>query len=74
MIDINNRDLMSHLCLKNNIENFDSNYHYSSWKIDSNKVAFLVDIGLLNPISYHPTADAHVQIADFIAPMIQSRL
>jgi|694.fasta_scaffold98193_2 hypothetical protein len=74
MIDIPDRDLMSQLCLRNNMKNVDNNYHYSNWVVDSNRVAFLVDIGLLNPISHHPTEKAHIQIADFIAPMIESRL
>ena len=74
MIDIGDRDLLSQLCIRNNMKNFDKNYHHSNWNIDTNRVAFLIENGLLNPISNHPTEKGHIQIADFIDPMLQSRL
>ena len=80
MIDIENRDLLSQLCIKNNINKFDNKYHYSDQinqshaKIDSNRIKFLINIGLLNPISNHPTEQGHLQIAEFIAPVLESKL
>jgi hypothetical protein len=74
MIDTGNRDLLSQLCIRNNINNFDKNYHHSNWNTDSNRVDFLIKNGLLNPISKHPTEKGHVEIADLIAPTLQSML
>ena len=60
-------DLMSWLCLKNHIEvDQDRKYHLSTWKIDDPRVSGLVDHGLLNPFSHHPTRAAHDMIADFL--------
>lgn len=74
MIDLDDRDLLSQLCIRNNMKNFDKNYHHSNQNIDSNRVAFLVEIGLLNPISNHPTEKGHIQIAEIIAPVLESKL
>jgi hypothetical protein len=74
MASDNDRDLLSQLCIRNNFQNFDKKYHYSDWNIDGNRITTLVANGLLNPISYHPTEMAHIQIADFIAPTLQSKL
>ena len=59
-----NRDLMSQLVIRNGSNQFDSNYHYSHWGIDSDRVKFLIDQDLLNPFSKHPTKVAHEQIAN----------
>jgi hypothetical protein len=74
MINDENRDLMSQLCTKNNMKKFDKKYHFSSWKVDSDRVSFLIDKGLLNPLSNHPTEQGHIQIANFIAPVLESKL
>jgi hypothetical protein len=74
MANESDRDLLSQLCVKNNFKDFDRNYHYSAWRMDSNRVAFLVGNGLLNPISNHPTEQGHIQIAEFIAPVLESKL
>jgi hypothetical protein len=74
MIDGDNRDLLSQLCIKNDVKDFDKKYHHSSWIIDSNRVAFLINKGLLNPLSNHPTEQGHIQIANFIAPVLESKL
>ena len=59
-----NRDLMSQLVIRNGSNQFDSNYHYSDWGIDGDRVQFLLDQDLLNPFSKHPTKAAHEQIAN----------
>jgi hypothetical protein len=60
------RDLMSRMCLAHGMANPDTNYHISLWEIDSNRVEFLINLGLLNPITYHPTSAGHQWIADFL--------
>lgn len=70
----NPRDLMSMLAIKNGFDNFDNKIHTSEWKIDSNCVQFLVDAGLLNPISQHPTRIGHQQLAEILGPCVESVL
>jgi len=65
--DKNPRDLMSLLAIKNGFVDHDNKLHDSSWTIDSNRVRFLVDIGLLNPISKHPTVAGHQSIAEILS-------
>ena len=74
MANDDNRDMLSQLCVRNSFQDFDKNYHYSDWNIDSDRVTFLVANGLLNPISNHPTEQGHIQIAEFIAPVLESKL
>ena len=52
----------------------DDNYHLSSWSVDSNKIPFLVGCGVLNPISNHPTALGHQQIAELLKPELANLL
>jgi hypothetical protein len=58
------RDLMSQLVLRNGNNQFDRNYHLSHWKVDGDRVQFLIDQDLLNPFSKHPTKLGHEQIAN----------
>lgn len=62
--DISDRDLLSQLAIKNGLLEFDSDYHLSSWRTDSNKVQFLKDRLILDPISLHPSQQGHEQIAE----------
>ena len=73
LIDNNNkpRDLLSKLAVINGLATPDSRYHASEWSIDSNRVKYLIDCGVLNPYSHHPTALGHKQIADILSPYIQ---
>jgi len=66
-INLNPRDLMSWLAIKNGMTNIDSDYHTSSWSNDSNRVKYLVNKNLLNPLTYHPTAHTHQILADFFS-------
>ena len=63
-VDLPNRDLLSQLAIKNGLLELDSKYHLSSWEPDSNKVKFLKDKGILDPISLHPTQQGHKEIAE----------
>jgi len=72
--DQNPRDLMSLLCIKNGFENIDQKYHVSGWQADTNRVDCLVNKGILNPISLHPTQQGHVQITDIITDSVESLL
>jgi hypothetical protein len=72
--DQNPRDFMSLLCIKNGFENIDQKYHVSGWQADTNRVDCLVNQGILNPISLHPTKQGHVQITDIMTDSVASLL
>jgi len=57
-------DLLSFLSNKKS----NSSYHMSSWKNDSDKIKPLVDSGVLNPYSFHPTRKGHELIANMLIP------
>ena len=67
------RDLMSQLVIANHCGtiNYDD-YHFSHWEIDSPRVKSLVDVGILNPYSHHPTELGHQQIANILSPFIEN--
>lgn len=70
-----NRDLMSQLCVINNVSLVDTNsYHRSAWKVDDPRVSALINCNVLNPISKHPTQQGHQQIAKIIQPIVKSLL
>lgn len=61
-------DLMTWLCIKNNIEiKQQREYHLSNWLEDDTRVSQLVSQDLLDPFTYHPTSTAHNMIADFLS-------
>lgn len=68
LIEPNNisRDLLSTMALSKGFTERDNKYHLSSWKVDSDRVKFLIEKGCLNPISKHPTKIGHEMIADII--------
>lgn len=68
----NPRDLLSKLAINNGLVNPDNQYHGSEWKIDSNRIKHLSNLKLLNPYSHHPTLDGHQQMADLLAPHIET--
>lgn len=68
--DENSRDLLSKLSVQYNMQGQDTAYHMSTWREDSNKIPFLVNNGILNPYSFHPTGQGHIDIANFIEPEI----
>jgi len=72
--DSNQRDILSMLCFKNGMKQPDTKYHKSTWQIDSNRIPYLVERGILNPFSYHPTKEGHEQIAELLSPYIEKVL
>jgi hypothetical protein len=46
-------------------------YHLSSWKNDDVRIKPLLDEGLINPISLHPTKEGHRKITDILSPYIE---
>lgn len=64
------RDQMSYLVKTNSGDVADDRYHTSDWKSDNLKVDFLVQKGILNPYSYHPTRLGHQQLCDFFGKKI----
>lgn len=62
------RDLLSLLALKNGLPEINNTlYHQALWKNESSQVNFLINKGILNPISKHPTVAGHQQIADILS-------
>jgi len=70
----NPRDLLSNLALQNGCQDVSNQYHESNWIIDTPTVKYLVDLGILNPITCHPTQTGHAQIADILSPIIETVL
>lgn len=64
------RDLMSQMALSCGAKDLDDRYHISDWTIDTNRIELLVEFGLINPISHHPTQAGHRWIADFLLNQI----
>ena len=65
---------MSQLAIKNGCTHIDTQIHTSDWKIDSNRVSYLVNCGILNPHSCHPTRAGHEQLADILDEHIEAIL
>jgi hypothetical protein len=63
----NARDLLSILAITNGQHNIDKKYHKSIWQSDSNRVEYLTKIGVLNPLSMHPTQLGHQQITQILS-------
>jgi hypothetical protein len=68
----NPRDLLSQLAINNGCTDIDNRYHTSDWDVDSNRVSYLVDRGILNPHSHHPTRIGHEQIANILDEYIRA--
>ena len=68
------RDMLSQLALINGQTDLDNNYHASSWCADTNRIPGLVDRGLLNPFSNHPTVSGHQQIANLLKNHLENLL
>lgn len=69
------RDLMSQMCVCRRIPLRDEQktYHFSSWRHDDYRIGDLIDCGLLNPISKHPTAQGHIELASILKPVVESK-
>lgn len=64
------RDLASYLALHNGSSVADKGTHKSNWRADVDRIDYLEKIKLVNPISFHPTVDAHEQIAELFYDLI----
>lgn len=60
------RDLMSQLLITSNVDKFDSKYHSSTWLLDTDRANLLVEKGLVNPFSFHPTKIGNKRIAEMM--------
>ena len=70
----NPKDLMSNLALQNGGQYITNQHHESNWTIDTPTVKYLVDLGILNPSTCHPTQIGHAQIANMLSPYIETFL
>lgn len=70
----NPRDLLSLLCIEYGFGDFDNKVHYATWHNDSNRIDFLVQQKILNPISKHPTKQGHEKIAEILTKPLQDIL
>jgi hypothetical protein len=68
------RDLMSSMASSLGFTDFEQDYHKSSWVTDSNRIQFLLDKNLVNPISLHPTKQGHIEIAKIISKQLNQIL
>lgn len=68
------RDVASYLAIKHGwkYNPLKKAYHYSNWKIDNDCIRYLTDKKLLNPLTYHPTEECHIEIAEFFKPYIKT--
>jgi hypothetical protein len=69
------RDLLSRMCVGRQIplRDVSKHYHFSSWRNDDYRIGELINCGLLNPLSIHPTAQGHMEIASILRPVIESK-
>lgn len=65
------RDLMSQLAIVTGMNNYDSNYHSSAWVLDTNRANFLIQNGLVNPFSFHPTKEGHTILAGMMEHLFE---
>lgn len=66
MGDDNPRDLMSALCKSQGLSFKKDSYHFSDWKLDSDRIKFLLKKNLVNPISHHPNRQGHILLAEIL--------
>jgi len=74
--DLCPRDLMSWLMIKVGLKISDKNqsYHYSDYKIDRDNMQKLVDLGIVNPFTHHPTKQGHRLLFDYFSNKIDKTL
>lgn len=68
--DLSPRDLMSWLAKKHGILVDTDQYHHSSRMIDCDHMPGLIDNGILNPYTYHPTKLGHREICEFFSEKV----
>lgn len=66
------RDLLSKLVsIWHDKSTIDNKYHHSTWALDTNRISLLIEKGIINPISKHPTKKGHELIANFFSEYIE---
>ena len=60
------RDLMSNLCIDMGHKSSMNGYHHSIWKLDDDRIKFLLKKNLVNPHTHHPNRECHIKIADML--------
>jgi hypothetical protein len=71
VIKDHHRDLASQLAKNFKFDGDLGQYHYSDWKVDSDKIKFLTKLKLLNPYTFHPTKLAHELIAEMFTHIFE---
>lgn len=79
-IDIENRvtfnskysDIMSNLAIQSGLEFDAADSHQSIWVADDIRSTYLVDLGLLNKKTIHPTIEGHREIANLLIPKLEN--
>lgn len=66
------RDLASRLAYDIGFVVKDNAYHTSEWQAETDKIRFLRDHNILNPISLHPTRHAHELIAAIFSQKVKN--
>lgn len=67
-------DLLSILASNAGLQEKDDVYHISTWVSDTNRIPVLNELGLLNPISHHPTKTGHEKLAELFYSVIEDSL
>ena len=65
-----NRDLASYLARRNGLDNLSKQIHTSNWEADTDCIKFLADVGIVNPVTFHPTQRGHQELADYFIEKI----
>lgn len=66
-------DIMSNLCLISGLIPDAQDPHFSLWQVDGERSKHLIQQGLINPITLHPTQQGHKIIAEqLLIPRIRS--
>ena len=49
-------------------------FHFSDWFDDCNRIQRLMEIGMVNPYSFHPTRQGNLDIVKFMKPIVEKML
>ena len=60
------RDLMSNLCIDMGHKSSMNGYHHSMWRLDDDRIKFLLKKNLVNPSTHHPNRECSILLADML--------
>tara|TARA_B100001250_G_scaffold187663_1_gene161256 strand:+ start:476 stop:1243 length:768 start_codon:yes stop_codon:yes gene_type:complete len=69
-----NRDLLSRLCMMHGPRYIGDDFHHSVHTDDCDRIRFLLKKKKVNPYTFHPTSDAHRDLAKLLDPYVKSML